>query len=53
MELKNNHNLSQTFANFEKRIEQDLIVIYKNTSDFKKKLLWLEKEVKSLKKNIE
>ncbi len=30
MELKNNDHLSKTFANFEKRIEQSLIVLYKN-----------------------
>ncbi|MGK0367203.1 MAG: hypothetical protein ACI9QD_000337 [Thermoproteota archaeon] len=29
MELKNNDHLSKTFSNFEKRIEQDLIVLYK------------------------
>jgi hypothetical protein len=32
MELKNNDHLSKTFSNFEKRIEQNLIVLYKNNT---------------------
>jgi len=38
MELKNNDHLSKTFSNFEKRIEQDLIVLYRNNSKYEKKL---------------
>ena len=32
MELKNNDHLSKTFSNFEKRIEQNLIVLYRNNT---------------------
>ena len=46
MELKNNDNLSKTFSNFEKRIEQDLIVLYKNNSDIQKRLIRIEKKLK-------
>lgn len=52
MELKNNDHLSKTFSNFEKRIEQDLIVLYKNTSKFEKRFKSLENEMKQLKKMI-
>lgn len=52
MELKNNDHLSKTFSNFEKRIEQDLIVLYKNTSKFEKRFKSLEDEIKQLKKLI-
>ena len=52
MELKNNDHLSTTFSNFEKRIEQDLIVLYKNTSKFEKRFKSLEEDVKILKKNF-
>jgi hypothetical protein len=45
MELKNNDNLSKTFSNFEKRIEQDLIVLYKNNSEFQKRLKRIEKKL--------
>jgi len=45
MELKNNDNLSKTFSNFEKRIEQDLIVLYKNNSDIQKRLIQIEKKL--------
>ncbi len=51
MELKNNDHLSTTFSNFEKRIEQDLIVLYKNNTKYtreieaiKKRLLKVEKK---------
>jgi hypothetical protein len=37
MELKNNDHLSKTFASFEKRIEQNLVILYKNSTDQKKK----------------
>ena len=50
MELKNNDHLSKTFANFEKRIEQDLVVLYKNTSKFEKRFKSLEEEIEQLKK---
>ncbi len=52
MELKNNDHLSKTFANFEKRIEQDLIVLYKNSSKFEKRMNTLEKEIAKLKEFI-
>ena len=52
MELKNNDHLSKTFSNFEKRIEQDLVVLYKNTSKFEKRFKSLEDEIKNLKKRI-
>ena len=50
MELKNNDHLSKTFSNFEKRIEQDLVVLYKNTSKFEKRFKSLEGEIEYLKK---
>ncbi len=45
MELKNNDHLSTTFSNFEKRIEQDLIVLYKNSSKFEKRMAVLEERL--------
>lgn len=51
-ELKNNDHLSKTFSNFEKRIEQDLVVLYKNTAKFEKRFRSLEDEIKQLKKLI-
>ncbi len=48
MELKNNHHLSKTFANFEKRIEQDLIVLYKNNSEKDKRLRTVEEKIKEI-----
>lgn len=50
MELKNNDHLSKTFSNFEKRIEHDLLILYKNTSKFEKRFKLLEDEIKKLKK---
>lgn len=54
MELKNNDHLSKTFANFEKRIEQNLIVLYKNNTKYdqeiekiKKRLLAIESKSKT------
>lgn len=52
MELKNNDHLSKTFSNFEKRIEQDLIVLYKNASKFESRIKKLEKEMSGIKKSI-
>jgi hypothetical protein len=52
MELKNNDHLSKTFSNFEKRIEQDLVVLYKNTSKFEKRFKSLEDEINELKQLI-
>jgi hypothetical protein len=46
MELKNNDHLSKTFSNFEKRIEQDLIVLYKNNSDKDKRIQLIEEKIK-------
>lgn len=48
MELKNNDHLSKTFSNFEKRIEQDLIVLYKNNSDKDKRLIKIEQKIKQI-----
>jgi YesN/AraC family two-component response regulator len=48
MELKNKDHLSETFSNFEKRIEQNLIVLYKNNSDYKKKFGQIEERLKKL-----
>ncbi len=50
MELKNNDHLSTTFSNFEKRIEQDLIVLYKNNSKYDKKISALDLRIKLLEK---
>ena len=52
MELKNNDHLSKTFLNFEKRIEQDLIVLYKNASKFEKRFKSLELDMKEVKKKL-
>lgn len=52
MELKNNDQLSTTFSNFEKRIEQNLIVLYKNNSDSKKKFKQIEDRFKQLEEEI-
>jgi hypothetical protein len=45
MELKNNDNLSSTFSTFEKYIEQNLIVIYKNNTKYEKRFKELEKRI--------
>ena len=45
MELKNNDHLSKTFSNFEKRIEQDLIVLYRNNAKYEKRLNSLENRI--------
>jgi len=50
MELKNNDHLSTTFANFEKRIEQNLIVLYKNASKYEKKFKAIERRLSELEK---
>ncbi len=52
MELKNNDHLSKTFSNFEKRIEQNLIVLYKNSSKDEKRFKSLEQEIKKIKKKL-
>lgn len=44
-ELQNNHHLSKTFYNFEKRIEQDLLILYKNTNLYDKKIKKIEKRL--------
>lgn len=48
MELKNNDHLSKTFSNFEKRIEQDLIVLYKNNSVKDRRLNSVEEKIKQI-----
>jgi len=45
MELKNNDNLSSTFSSFEKRIEMNLIVLYKNNTKYDKEILLLKKRL--------
>ena len=52
MELKNNDHLSKTFSNFEKRIEQDLIVLYKNSSIQEKKFKSIEKRLKDIEEKL-
>ncbi len=48
MELKNNDSLSKTFSNFEKRIEQDLMVLYKNVSNYEKRFKEINQRLKEL-----
>jgi hypothetical protein len=48
MELKNNDHLSKTFSNFEKRIEQDLVVLYKNNSIKVKRFCTIEERIKKI-----
>ncbi len=48
MELKNNDHLSKTFSNFEKRIEQDLIDLYKNNSIKDKGLSTIEEKIRKI-----
>lgn len=50
MELQNNAHLSKTFSNFEKRIEQSLIVLYKNNTKYDNEILKLKKRLDSLEK---
>ncbi len=52
MELKNNSNLTKTFSNFEKRIEQSLIVLYKNNTKYDKKLKELEDKIDAIQKKL-
>lgn len=52
MELKNNDHLSKTFSNFEKRIEQDLIVLYKNNSMKDKRLNMIEEKIKKIENQL-
>jgi hypothetical protein len=42
MELKNNDNLSSTFSSFEKRIEMNLILLYKNNTKYDKEIRLLK-----------
>lgn len=48
MELKNNDHLSKTFSNFEKRIEHDLIVLYKNNTMKEKRIYTIEEKIKQI-----
>lgn len=52
MELKNNDHLSKTFSNFEKRIEQNLIVLYKNQSINNEKFNSIEERLRSIEEEI-
>lgn len=53
MELKNNDHLSRTFSNFEKRIEHDLLILYKNSSKVEKRFERIEQELKEIRKSKE
>jgi len=48
MELKNNDHLSKTFSTFEKYIEQNLIVIYKNNTKYDREISLLKKRLNDL-----
>ena len=48
MELKNAGELSKTFSNFEKKIEQNLIVLYKNNSKKEKELKRLRVDLQNI-----
>ncbi len=50
MELKNNDHLSTTFSNFEKRIEQDLIVLYKNNTKYDREIAAIKKRLQKVEK---
>lgn len=52
IELKNNDHLSKTFSNFEKRIEQDLIVLYKNNSTKDKRIGLIEEKIKTIENKL-
>lgn len=51
MELKNNEQLSKVFSNFEKRIEQNLIVLYKNTTKYDKEISSIKKRLQKIEKD--
>ncbi len=53
MELKNNDHLSTTFSNFEKRIEQNLIVLYSNNTKYDKEITSIKKRLKELENSKE
>jgi len=50
MELKNNNHLSTTFSNFEKRIEQNLIVLYKNNTKYDKEINLIKNRLEQIEK---
>jgi hypothetical protein len=52
MELQKNDHLSKTFSNFEKRIEQNLIVLYKNNKLKDKRIERVEKKLKQIEEKI-
>jgi len=52
VELKNNYHLSTTFSSFEKRIEQNLIVLYKSNTDQEKKFKNIEKRLREVEKKL-
>ena len=52
MELKNNDHLSKTFSNFEKRIEQNFIVLFKNSSKYEKKMKTLEERIDKIEQGL-
>lgn len=51
MELKNNDHLSTTFSNFEKRIEQNLIVLYKNNTKYDKEITQIKVRLDEIEKH--
>lgn len=52
MELKNNDHLSKTFSNFEKRIEQNLVVLYKNQTINNEKFISIEERLRSIEEEL-
>lgn len=52
MELKNNDHLSKTFSNLEKRIEQNLVVLYKNQSINKRKFESIKERLKTIENKL-
>lgn len=52
IELKNNDHLSKTFAQFEKRIEHDLLILYKNNSTKEKEIKKIKEDILEIKRKI-
>lgn len=50
MSLKNNDHLATTFKNFEKRIEQNLIVLYKNNTKYDKEITLIKNRLEKIEK---
>lgn len=50
MDMKNLDHLSKRFKDHERRIEQDLTVVYRNLSQIEKRFLEIEKRLEAVKK---